>query len=136
MIKGHPKQQASFVQRPLEHLTCRCNQVTKEARTKADNKNNEINVRFIRHYVTKIKNKIVTNSEKEMMRIADRKKSTNEHFKKKFPNNYDLIDIGARNAFSNKTVTSSMVACSHGFNHCSLWEVLINNNNKGSDCPR
>jgi len=56
--------------------------------------------------------------------------------KAKFPNNYDFIDGAARNAFSNKKVTSSMIACSHGYNHYGLREVLINKNNIGSKCPR
>ena len=59
-----------------------------------------------------------------------------KYIKVKFPNNYDFINRAARNAFSNKKVTSSIIAYSHGYNHYSLREALINKNNIGCECPR
>ena len=93
-------------------------------------KNNETNIKYVGCYAVEIRNVTVTNSVKEMMQIADRKKAMVDYVKKKFPNNYDFVNIRARNVFSSKRVTSSMIVCLHGFNHYCLRDVILNNNNK------
>ena len=79
---------------------------------------------------------MITNSAKEAIRILDGKNSMIEYVKKKFPYHHDFIDLEAGKVFNNEAVTSSIIACSHGFNHHGLRDSMINKNDKGDDCLR
>ena len=84
----------------------------------------------------KINKNIVTNSMKEVIRIADGKTLLLEYVKSKYPTNYNFINVEASNLFRNKRVTASMISYSLWFNHYSIRESLINNNLKGGEYPR
>jgi len=134
LVKGHSKQTLSFKRRPLEHLIKRYNHNAKEIRINLHRKDNETNIKYVGYYVVKIKGKITTNSVKELIRIANGRQAMEEYLKDKFSNNHNFIDGGARNVFSNKRVTVSIISCSHGYNHYGIREALLNKNNKGDDC--
>ena len=56
--------------------------------------------------------------------------------KKKYKYNAEFIDIKARNIFSNKSITASMITCSYRYNHYDVRNAMINQNLIDSECPQ
>ena len=71
----------------------------------------------LRAYDKQVLVKSVTNSIKELIRIADVSTSIEECVKEKYKHNAETIDVKARDVFSTNKVSVSMIACSYGFNH-------------------
>ena len=63
------------------------------------------------------------------------KRSLKEQIEEKFPHNYDIIDLEARNAFKCKEVTAVVLKCACGCNHCKIRNALINNNLTEKEYP-
>ena len=64
------------------------------------------------------------------------KRSLKEQIEEKFPHNYDIIDLEARNAFKCKEVTAAVLKCACGCNHYGIRNALINDNLTEKECPR
>ena len=74
---------------------------------------------------------------KEAMCNIDAEEIEIEYAKRKTKHNWDQMDVRARNAFSNKLVTSSIIKCASGLDYYGLRNEIINKtNNKCSryDC--
>ena len=63
-----------------------------------------------------------------VIRIADAEEEEREHALRKYGQKEEFIDLDARNAFSAKKVTTSMIKCANDFNHYSTRHTKINNN--------
>ena len=73
LVKGHSKQTLLFERRLLEYLIKRYDYNVKEIQINLYRKDNETNIKYVGYYTVKIKGKIITNSVKELIRIADGK---------------------------------------------------------------
>ena len=100
--------------------------MAREARENCQDNEMITNIKFIGYLALKIKGKIVMNSIKEAIRIADAEDSLRKYVKKKYKYSAEFIDIKAINVFSNKGVTASIITCSHGYNHYSMRNTMIN----------
>lgn len=99
-------------------------------------KERETNIKHAGKCSLEIRGKIVTNSVKEAIRIADADESFREHINKKHKHRADFIDAKTRGIFSNKKATASIIKYSHVYNNCGTRDAVINKNLKGSECPR
>jgi len=99
-------------------------------------KERETNIKYVGKCALQIKGKIITNSVKEAIRIEDANESLREYVKEKYKYNAYFIDLKARDTFSNKKVTVSMIICSYGFNYYRVRDTGINKNLKGDKCLR
>ena len=70
-------------------------------------------------------NILINRGMKEMIRNKDVRKSEYEYTYRKFGENFKLIDIEARNLFSNEA-TISNIKYSIKFNHCAIRDTIIN----------
>ena len=136
LVKEHKVPISSFQNKPLEYLIKRCDRIAKDARETCNENERITNIKFEGYWALNIKEQIVMNSIKEAIRIADAEDSLNEYIKKKYQHNTDFIDIKVREAFRNKGIIASMIACSHGYNHYGIRNVIFNNNLTDVDCPR
>ena len=99
-------------------------------------KERETNIKHVGKCSLEIKEKIVTNSVKEAMRIVDADKFFREQNKEKYKYYSDFIDMKAKDTFSNKKVIASIIKCSHGYNHYGVRDTVMNKNLKGFKYPR
>ena len=72
---------------------------------------------------------------KEIIRNEDARKSEYEYTYRKFRENIKLINIKARNSFSNKATTLN-IKHSIKFNHYSIRDTMINSRQIDDSCPR
>ena len=63
---------------------------------------------------------------KEVVRVIDAKECEFNCAKKKLSLAVDLIDIEARNAFTNKTVAFSLIKCTNELNCYRIRDQIIN----------
>ena len=108
-----------------------CDEEARKIRENCITKERETNIKHVGKCSLEIRGKIVTNSVKEAIRIADANESLREHAKQKHEHDADFIDAKARETFSNKKVTASMIKCAHGYNHYRMRDAAINKNMKG-----
>ena len=94
------------------------------------------NIKFCGVYGLMHNRNIVPRSMQELVRIIDAKHYEIEHAKKKLEHKLDFIDIEARNVFTTKEVTPSIMKCAYEFNHYGLRDTLINNEMVETQCPR
>jgi len=73
---------------------------------------------------------------KELVRITDSRKIEDGYVQRKFGYKAAFIDIEARNAFSIKLVTTSIIKCTNGYNPYGARQAMINKQLIGSECPR
>ena len=135
LIRGHSPTIGPFLRNPLLWIIKECDIKAREMRQRCDERETATNIKFVGKCALQIKGKIVTNSIKEAIRIADASTSFKEYVKEKHKHNADVIDVKARDVFQNKRVTASMIACSHGFNHYGERDAMINKMMTTMECP-
>ena len=135
LVRGHSPALGLFIRNPLRWIIKDCDEKAREIRERCDEKEIATNIKFVGKCALQIKGKIVTNSIKEAIRIADASSSFEEHIREKCKHHADIVDVKARDAFQNKRVTSSMITCLRGFDHYGERDAMINKMMTTMECP-
>ena len=134
LVRGHETLTHSFQRCPLQHLIREHDFKARKYREQIHQKTNASNIKFCRYYALKIGDRVKSKTVKEAMRNIDAEEIEIECSKRKVKCDWDCIDVRARNAFSNKLVTSSIIKYASRVNHCGLRnEMIYKTTNK---CPR
>ena len=92
------------------------------------------NIKYTGTYAIRKSNQIISLVVKEAVRMLDTKEVEYSYVKRKLSYHSDLIDIEARNIFSTKKVTTSLIKCSSRLNHYGLRSQMINQSLVNNEC--
>ena len=135
-MKGHEKQIGTHDQHPLKQLMRECDMRARKTREEIREKMNENNIKFHGSYSITRKGELHSREIKEVIRISYAGEKKEEYAKNKCGYRKDFIDMEVKNVFATGKATTPMIKCSRGFNHCRLWEAMINNNMVEAMRPR
>lgn len=135
LIPGHESSSASYSSNQIKYLTKKCDERSRRKRENVELEDRQSDVKYHGNHVL-IKNEVVQmRSITAAIRIADAEEEERKHVLRKYGHKEEFIDLDARNAFSVKKATASVIKCANGFNHYGVRHAKINNDMIEAKCP-
>jgi len=125
LIPGHPKITRLYQEDPGIHLIVICHRNAECVRIEAVDRNKSDNIRYFGSNIMRNKDEQLSRAIKETVQICDAREEEMKHVMKKFPSNYEVIDMNVRNCFPIRSIKISTLKCYCGYNHYAARDSMV-----------